>query len=115
MLELFEFGAGQGSSDRSLSWSWKTPFLEYSSIYLGADGKGDLSDCGKLFALNLFNDCSRLIPTMILLVDPDSDFYDGDFDKGRYFSGLHWASVFVIVGFVTGLMEVGGCDINEEY
>jgi len=44
-----------------------TPCLEYSSVHWGAHAKRDLSDCAKLLALKLLDDCNNKIPTKILL------------------------------------------------
>jgi len=91
-----------------------TPFLEYSSLYWGTHAKRDLSECGKLLALKLFDDCSNQIPTKILL--EAQQYYSPTIDSAKLslFGGLHYASFFGIVEIVVGFLEVGGCDINQE-
>jgi len=91
-----------------------TPLLEYSSLYWGIHARRDLSDCAKLLALKLFDDYNNHISIEILLEaqDPYSNF--GDSDGPTLFSGLHCASVFGIVEMVAYLVEVEGCDINQE-
>ena len=92
-----------------------TPFLEYSSVYWGAHANRDLSDCAKLLALKLFNDCSNQVPTEVLL--RGQEYYSNftiDTTKLSWFSGLHCASLFGIVEIVVGLVELEGCDINQE-
>ena len=88
------------------------PFLEYSSLYWGTHAKRDLSDCAKILALKLFEDCNNHISAKIL-VEAHARYYSADFDKISLFSGLHCASFFGIDKIVTGLVEVEGCDINQ--
>ena len=91
-----------------------TPFLEYSSLYWGVHAKRDLSDCAKLLALQLFNSHNPHISVMILLGALDWYRHRLDPDKLSLFSGLHCASFFGIVEIVASLVEVEGCDINQE-
>ena len=91
-----------------------TPFLEYSSLYWGMHAKRELSDCAKLLALKLFDDYSNHISTRILLKAQGWVFYNIDFNKISLFSGLHCASVLGIEEIVACLVEVEGCDINQE-
>jgi len=99
------------SASRS-SYAQSTPFLEYSSVYWGVHAKRELSDCAKLLALRLFDDYNDHISTEILL---EARGWRGYFhpDKPYLFSGLHCASFFGIVEIVAGLVEVEGCDINQ--
>ena len=97
------------SSSSSLQ---STPFLIYSSLYWGMHAKRELSDCAKLLALKLFDDCSSNISTKILL--KSRQFYiHHSFSDEHVFSGLHCASLFGIDEIVAGLVEVEGCDINQ--
>jgi len=86
------------------------PFLEYSSLYWGVHAKRELSDCAKLLALKLFDDCDDHISTDILLGAQDDIYADGL----SPFTGLHCASFFGIVELVACLLEVETCDINQE-
>jgi len=90
-----------------------TSFLEYSSQYWGVHAKRDLSACAKSLALKLFDDYSNHISTEILLQRHDLYLYMIDPDKISFFSSLHCASVFGIVGVVASLLEEEGCDINQ--
>ena len=90
-----------------------TPFLEYSSLYWGIHAKRELSDYAKQLALRLFDDYSNHISTEILLQRHDLYLYMIDPDKISFFSSLHCASVFGIVGVVASLLEEEGCDINQ--
>ena len=92
-----------------------TPFLQYSSLYWGAHAKLALSDRAKLLALKLFNDCSNQVPTKVLL--RGQEYYSPftiDPTKLALFGGLHYASLFGIVEIVVGLVEMEGCNINQE-
>jgi len=91
-----------------------TPFLEYSSQYWGTHAKRDLSDRAKLLARKLFDDYNHHISAKILMEANGwclPGFYSG---KPTLFSGLHCASVFGIDEIVASLVEVEGCDINQE-
>jgi len=90
-----------------------TPFLEYSSLYWGTHAKRDLSDCAKHLALKLFDDYDGHISTELLLDAGKWRLYFRGIDKYSGFSGLHCASFFGIVEIVIGLVEAGGCDINQ--
>ena len=89
-----------------------TPFLEYSSLYWGIHAKKDLSDCAKLLALKLFDDYSNHISAKILFLQ-QKRYFDVDFDNIALFSGLHCVSIFGIDEIVASLVEVEGCDINQ--
>jgi len=93
-----------------------TPFLEYSSVYWGVHAKRGLSNRAELLvlALKLFDDYNNQIPTRILL--EAQEYYSPTIDSTKLFlfRGLHYASFFGIVEIVVGLMEVEGCDINQE-
>jgi len=91
-----------------------TPFLEYSSLYWGMHAKRDLSDCAKYLALKLFDDYSNHISSKILLRAQRQHFSTVYFDKASLFSGLHCASFFGIVEIVASLLEVGGCETNQD-
>ena len=91
-----------------------SPFLEYSSLYWGIHAKRDLSDCGKLLALKLFDNRKNRLFIEILLKVQGWDISDIDFDELSLFSGLHCASIFGIDDIVAGLVDKEGCDINQE-
>jgi len=93
---------------------WGTPFLQYSSLYWGVHAKRNLSHCGILLALKLFDDCDNYIPTKILLETQGSYQCAIDLDKISLFGGLHYASFFGIVEILVGLVEAESCDINQE-
>jgi len=90
-----------------------TPFLEYSSLYWGIHAKKEISDYAKQLALNLFNPYGSHISAKILLNAEKPRPFHVDFHKISLFSSLHCASFFGIVEIVAGLVEVGGCDINQ--
>jgi len=90
-----------------------TPFLEYSSLYWGVHAKRDLSDCAKQLALKLFNSYNNHISTKHLLEAQEGYSLTIDFERPRLFSGLHCASLFGIVGIVSGLLGVEGCELNQ--
>jgi len=90
-----------------------TPFLEYSSLYWGTHAKRDPSDCAKLLALKLFDDYKNHISAKILLEARARYCYYINFETLSLFSGLHYASMFGLDEIVAGLVEVGGCDINQ--
>ena len=87
------------------------PFLEYSSLYWGVHAKRDLSDCAKHLALKLFDDHNSHISTRILF--EAQNIWGVDVDKFSGFSGLHCVSFFGIIGIVSSLTEMEGCDINQ--
>ena len=89
------------------------PFLEYCSVYWGVHAKRELSDCARSLALELLKGPYTQISTKLLLGQV-KDFYLWRFKTLSLFSGLHCASFFGIVEVVSGLMEMGCYDINEE-
>ena len=90
-----------------------TPFLEYSSLYWGIHARKELSDCVKLLALKLFDDFKNHIAVKTLLEAQGRYVYIG-FNKLSLFSCLHCACIFGIDEMVASLVEVEGCDINQE-
>ena len=89
-----------------------TPFLTYSSLYWGIHAKKNHSDCAKILALKLLDDCGSCVSAKILLTA--QTWYDYlNVDRISPFSGLHWASIFGIDEIVVSLVEVEGCDINQ--
>jgi len=90
-----------------------TPFLEYSSVYWGVHAKRDLSDCSKQLALKLLCDYNNHMSAKALLRARQLYFYGVNLDKISLISGLHCASIFGIAEIVAGLVEMGGCDINQ--
>jgi len=91
-----------------------TPFLEYCSQYWGTHARRELSDCAKLLALKLFDNPSNYLPTEILLKAQGWYLSDVNCDALSLLSGLHCASIFGIDEIVARLVEVEGCDINQE-
>ena len=91
-----------------------TPFLEYSSQYWGMHAKRELSERGKLLAFKLFDNCNKHPFIDILLKAQGWYLSDVDCDALSLFSGLHCASIFGIDEIVACLVEVEGCDINQE-
>jgi len=100
-------------STSSSSGLQSTPFLIYSSLYWGMHAKRELSDCAKLLARKLFDDCSSHISTKILLKARKFYYHNFLSNEPHVFSGLHCASIFGIDEIVAGLVEVEGCDINQ--
>jgi len=90
-----------------------TPFLEYCSVYWGAHAKKELSDPGRLLALELLKEPYGQIPTKLLLAQT-KHMYPGDLATFHPFSGLHCASFFGIVEVVAGLIELEYYDIDGE-
>jgi len=91
-----------------------TPFLEYPYLYWGMQAKRDLSDCAKSLALKIFDDYSTHVFTKILLEPQELYSYTLGFNGLFLFSGLHCGSLFGIDEIVACLVEVEGCDVNEE-
>jgi len=89
------------------------PLLEYSSLYWGVHAKRDLSDCARLLALKLFDNCGNHISPKILLLAEELRSWSVCFDRPSMFSSLHCASLFGIVEIVAALVEVEDCDINQ--
>ena len=89
-----------------------TPFLEYCSVYWGVHAKKELSDRGRLLALELLKGDYGEISTRLLLTRVKY-FPIWNFDTLSLFNGLHWASFFGIIEVVAGLIEIECCDINE--
>jgi len=91
-----------------------TPFLEYCSLYWGTHAKRDLSVCARSLALKLFDSFNNHISIKILLeAQKLLAFHFINFAKFFVFNGLHCASIIGIDEIVAGLVEVGGCDINQ--
>jgi len=91
-----------------------TPFLQYSSLFWGTHAKRGLSECAKLLALKLLDDCNNRISAEILLKAQGSYVYGIGFHRLSLFSGLHYASILGIDEIVAGLLELEGCDINQK-
>jgi len=92
--------------------TWNAPFLEYCSVYWGVHARRDLSDCGKLLALELLKEDYSQISTKFLFAHQFPHLANND--TWHSFSGLHCASFFGIVEVVTALIEVGGSNIDGE-
>ena len=88
------------------------PFLNYCSAYWGVHAKRELSDCGRLLALELLKENYGQISTRSLLAQEKKIFF-WSFNTLSSFSGLHCASFFGIVEVVAGLIEMERYDINE--
>jgi len=92
-----------------------TPFVKYSSLYLGMHVKRDLSECARSPALKLLGDLGNHISVKILLKAQRPNWYANNYHKPFLFIGLYCASAFRIVEMVVGLVGVEGCDINQTY
>jgi len=92
--------------------TWNAPFLQYCSVYWGVHAREDLSDCGKLLALELLKEDYSQISTKFLFAHQFPHLASND--TWHSFSGLHCASFFGIVEVVTALIEVGGSNIDGE-
>ena len=97
---------------RSPSITQNAPLLEYCSAYWGVHAKRELSDCGRLLALELLKENYGEISTRLLLAQV-TNFYLPYMETVSPFSGLHCASFFGIVEVVAGLIEMEYYDINE--
>jgi len=91
-----------------------TPFIRYSSVYWGRHAKRELSDRAKLLAMKLFDDHKNQTPIQILLEEHGYYGFYAEFHNFPPFSGLHCASLFGIIEIVASLVEVEGCDVNQE-
>ena len=89
------------------------PFLEYCSVYWGVHAKRELSDYTISLALELLKENYSQISTKFLIAHVD-DFLLRRSDGLPVFSGLHCASFFGIVEVVSGIIEMGCYDINEQ-
>jgi len=76
--------------------------------------KRDLSDCAKSLTLKIFDGYSTHVYTKIFLEPQELYSYTLGFDGLFLFSGLHCESLFGIDEIVACLVEVEGCDVNEE-
>ena len=90
----------------------KASFLGYCSVYWGVHAKRELSDCGRLLALELLKENYGEISTRLLLAQV-KNFYLPSLKTVSPFSGLHCASFFGIVEVVAGLIEMECYDINK--
>ena len=99
------------STDPSLD-TRNVPFLKFCSVYWGVHARRELSDYGRLLALELLKENYSQISTRSLLAQVKK-FDLWPFDALSRFSGPHCASFFGIVEVVAGLIEMGCYDINE--
>jgi len=90
----------------------KASFLEYCSVYWGVHAKRELSDCGRLLALEVLKENYGEVSTRLLLARV-RNFYVQHYNTVSPFSGLHCASFFGIIEAVAGLIEMECYDINE--
>ena len=88
------------------------PFLEYCSVYWGVHAKKELSDYGRLLALELLKVNYGPISTRLLLAQ-GKHFPLWHLDALSPFSGLHCVSFFGIVEVVAGLIDMKCYSINE--
>ena len=87
-------------------------FLEYSSLHWVGHAKIELSDHAKSLALELLNRHGDHISTTLLLGEIWG--YDLFLSTYHLFPGLHYASYFGLDEVVAALIEVQGCDINQQ-
>ena len=90
------------------------PFLKYSSRYWGTHANRELSDNARTLALELLNKYEDHVSAVSLLKQVLRPRYVGDISTPPLFSGLHCASFFGIIEFVTLLINQKGCEINQE-
>ena len=90
-----------------------TPFLEHPSLYWGIHAKGDLSGCAKQLVLELFNDYSNRIFTVILLDAEEGGPRNIYFDRPSLSSNLHYVSLLGTVEIVASFVEVESCSISQ--
>ena len=105
LLKLSKFPAGQSSFDQLFLRSPRYTLSRISISILGSARKRDLSDCAKLLAPRLFDGYRNHISTRVLLKELEPLSAVGS-DKSFLFSGLHCASIFVIVEIVASLVGV---------
>ena len=89
------------------------PFLEYSSLYWGVHMKKELTDCGKILALELFSDYEYHISIGLLLKHTLGQNLLGSIVDFYKFTGLHCASIFGLVEVARILTIMDGIDINS--
>jgi len=87
-------------------------FLEYSSLHWGGHAKIELSDHAKSLALQLLNRHGDHISATLLLNEIRG--YQFHPSTHHLFPGLHCASYFGVDEVVAFLIEMQGCDINQQ-
>ncbi|RPA96534.1 hypothetical protein L873DRAFT_1791529 [Choiromyces venosus 120613-1] len=87
------------------------PFLEYSSLYWGIHAELEPSDSAKWLALELFNQYEDHASSKLLW-----DYIWGPNNSNDHspFVGLHCASFFGLVEIAAALIELEGCDVNQQ-
>ena len=89
------------------------PFLKYSSRYWGTHAKRELSDHARALALELLGQYEDHMAAVSLLEQVELPGYAKNIGTSSLFSGLHGASFFGIVEFVTAIINAEGCEINQ--
>ena len=112
-LKLSEFAAAQGSFGQSLFQSPRDALSPIFLAILGVRAKRELSDCTKLLALRLFDDCNNHISIETLLEAQEPCYYDPPAGELALFSGIHCASFSGIDETAASLVEAEGCDVNQ--
>jgi len=90
------------------------PFLKYSSRYWGTHARRELSDHARTLALELLVQYEGHVSAVSLLRQEMPPSRIGDISTSSLFSGLHCASFFGILELVTAVINIGGCDINQQ-
>ena len=90
------------------------PFLKYSSRYWGTHARRELSDHARTLALELLGQYEDHVASVSLLEQVVHPNYAGDIDTYSLFTGLHGASFFGIVELVTVIINVEGCEIDQQ-
>ena len=92
----------------------RMPFLKYSSRYWGTHAGRELSNYARTLALELLGQYEDHVAAVSLVKQVLQPSYTGGIGTPPYFSGLHCASFFGIVGFVTAIINADGCEINQQ-
>jgi len=90
----------------------ENPFLEYSSLYWGSHAKIELSDYAKSLAVEYLAPYHNHISATLLFNQAQS--HDSPPLIKRQFTGLHCASYLGVVEVVDALIQLEGCDINQQ-
>jgi len=90
-----------------------TPFLKYSSRYWGTHANKELSDHGRVLALELLNQYECHVSGLSLLNQVLLPRNIESIGASTRFSGLHCASFFGILELVTSFINAKGCEINQ--
>jgi len=90
-----------------------SPFLKYCSRYWGKHAKRQISDRTILLAMELLDQYENHVAANALFEQISDPGDIREVNASSLFGGLHCASFFGIVDVMTGLLRVGGCNVNQ--